>query len=213
MPVIKISDATFAELKSLAEPFVDTPESLTARLIHEEVVRRGTGRISGDANHALAQHPVSHENLAHTRLISATVDGHEMYRPKWNGLMVRLHALGLKRLGSFDALQRVSSARLRPGRFEEDGFKYVAESDFSIQGVDANLAWDHAFKLARALGIPIKAVFEWRQKEAAAHPGQHGVLEWSPPQRAQIRSPRLAHPEQAHDFRKQVLEISADAGL
>jgi hypothetical protein len=30
---------------------------------------------------------------------------------------------------------------------------------------------------------------------------------------AHIRSPRLAHPEQAQDFRKQVVEVPADAKL
>ena len=30
---------------------------------------------------------------------------------------------------------------------------------------------------------------------------------------AQVRSPRLAHPEQSRDFRKQIVEIPRDAGL
>ena len=30
---------------------------------------------------------------------------------------------------------------------------------------------------------------------------------------AQVYSPRLVHPEQASDFAKQVIEVSADAGL
>ncbi len=218
MPTITLSDATFSELKSLAEPFVDTPESLTTRLIHEEVVRRGTrsnasGYAPATKEDALRLNPISHENLAHSRLISATVDGREMYRPKWNGLRENLHVVALKRLGSFDALKRASGARLRQGRHERDGFKYLPEADLSIQGVDANLAWDHSFKLARALEIPIKVVFEWRDKEGAVHPGQRGVLEWSPPVAAHIRTPRLAHPQQAGDFRKQVVELPADAQL
>lgn len=218
MPTITLSDWTFAELKSLAEPFVDTPESLTARLIHEEVVRRGArlnalGHNSGEQDAVRRQNPISHESLAHTRLISATVDGQEMYRPKWNGLMAHVHTIALRRLGSFEALQQTSGARLRQGRFEEDGFKYLPDADFSIQGVEANLAWDHSLKLARVVGIPLEVVFEWREKEGAAHPGQRGLLEWSPAETVQVRSPRLAHPEQAQDFRKQVVEIPANARL
>jgi hypothetical protein len=30
---------------------------------------------------------------------------------------------------------------------------------------------------------------------------------------ARVRSPRLPHPERARDFRKQIVEMSADAGL
>ena len=218
MPSITLSDVAFAELKSLAEPFVDTPESLTARLIHEEVVRRGgpsNGKPFAPAaeDDALRLSPISHENLAHTRLISAAINGREMYRPKWNGIREEMHLLALQRLGSFDALKQASAARIRQGRFEEEGFKYLPDADISIQGVDANLAWDHSFKLARAVGIAIEVVFEWREKEGAVHPGRRGVLEWSPAKAAHIRTPRLAHPQQATDFRKQVMEIPADGQL
>ncbi len=35
----------------------------------------------------------------------------------------------------------------------------------------------------------------------------------APPARVRVRSPRLAHSEQAPDFAKKVLEASSDAGL
>jgi len=37
-------------------------------------------------------------------------------------------------------------------------------------------------------------------------------LDAAPP-KARVYSPRLVHPEQAEDFAKQVIEVSADAGL
>jgi hypothetical protein len=220
MPSILLSETAFDELKSLAEPFVDTPESLTARLIHEEVVRRGiqpqragtnTDVTPRDASMRL--NPISHENLAHTRVISATVDGQEIYRPKWNGLMEHVHILARKRLGSFDAVSSASGARLREGRYEDEGFKYLPEADLSIQGVDANLSWDHSLKLARAVGVSVQVIFEWRDKEGAVFPGKRGVLEWTPTRLAHIRTPRLANPEQARNFRKQIVEIPADVKI
>lgn len=220
MPSILLSETAFAELKSLAEPFVDTPESLTARLIHEEVVRRGIqAKTAGkDGNVApgdtpIRLNPISHENLAHTRLISATLDGQEIYRPKWNGLMENVHILARKRLGSFDAVCRASGARLREGRYEEEGFKYLPEADLSIQGVDANLSWDHSLKLARTVGVSVQVIFEWREKEAAVLPGKRGVLEWTPTRLAHIRTPRLANPEQARNFRKQIVEVPTDVKI
>lgn len=220
MPSILISETTFDELKSLAEPFVDTPESLTARLIHEEVVRRGIQAkgIGTNANVVpedapIRLNPISHENLAHTRVLSAMVDGQEIYRPKWNGLMENVHILARKRLGSFDAVCRASSARLREGRYEEEGFKYLPEAELSIQGVDANLSWDHSLKLARAVGVSVQAIFVWRDKEGAALPGKRGILEWTPTRLAHIRTPRLANPEQARNFRKQIVEIPADVKI
>ena len=61
---------------------------------------------------------------------------------KWNGLMDQLHVLGCKRLGSFEALKRVSHANLRKGKYEQNGYKYLPGADISIQGVSANQAWE-----------------------------------------------------------------------
>ena len=186
MPAITLSDATFAELKSLAEPFVDTPASLTAGLIHEEVMRRGispngNGRAARPAEDgSVLLNPDSHESLAFSRVLSATVDGRPIHRPKWNMIMNFVHILAYERLGSFEALRHASSARLRQGCFEEEGFKYLHESDLSIQGADSNMAWDHSLRLARTLGISINVTLEWRDRDGAAHPGKTGVLEWSP---------------------------------
>jgi hypothetical protein len=186
MPAITISDATFAKLKSIAEPFVDTPESLIERLIDEKIDSSSNGpdgrgvRPSGTPD-ALLVDPDSHESLSFTRVLSAKVNGREMHRPKWNGIFDNLHVLGLKRLGSLEKLKSFTGAGLRQGRYEEEGYRYLPEADISIQGVDANKAWNHALRVARALRVPVKVTFEWRNREGAAHPGQRAVLEWTPP--------------------------------
>jgi hypothetical protein len=186
MPAITISDATFAKLKSIAEPFVDTPESLVERLIDTEIDKRssttdGRGKVQASAPDALLIDPDSHESLSFTRVLSARVDGREMHRPKWNRIFDDLHVLGLKRLGSVEKLKNFTGAGLRRGRYEEEGYRYLSEADISIQGVDANNAWNHALRVARALRVPIKVAFEWRNREGAVHPGQRAVLEWTPP--------------------------------
>lgn len=184
-PTIILSDIADAKLKLLAEPFKDTRESLIEGLIDAELDRKGispngSGRTRTANDHALRLNPDSHENLAHARLISAVVDGRPVLRAKWNSMLEYLHVLGRKRMGSFEKLDGVSRARLRKGRYEQDGYKYLHEADLSIQGVDANLAWDRSLGLARALGVPIEVKFEWRQKEGAAHPGATAVLQWAP---------------------------------
>jgi hypothetical protein len=185
MPTVIISEPTFAKLKQISEPFVDTPESRIERLIDDELMRRGVPS-NGNA-HAptikegiISQDPMSHDSLFHTRIISATIGGKELYRPNWNGLLDYLHVLALKHLGSFDALKRASASQIRQGRYEQLGFGYVPDGDISIQGVDANMAWDHSLRLARTIEVPIKLIFEWREKEGAAHPGKRGALEWAP---------------------------------
>lgn len=184
MQSISLSDETFAKLQKLAKPFIDTPESVIIALADEELKRRvatpdPNRRVMDEQ--VLRLDPDRHESLTHARLISATVDTRALHRPKWNTLLDHLHVLARKRLGSFDALRRVSGAHLREGKYEDNGFHYLPDADLSVQGVDSNLAWDHALGLARQLRIPIQVRFEWRTKDGAARPGQTAILEWSPP--------------------------------
>jgi hypothetical protein len=77
-------------------------------------------------------------------------------------------------------VRKASHANLRSGRYEDDGYHYVDEADLSIQGVDANLACRHSFRLAKVLNVSLRITFEWREKDDAAHPGQIGIIEWNP---------------------------------
>ncbi len=183
---VTLSDPTFAMLQALARPFVDTPESVIADLADEELKRRATtpsrkpqGLATEDT--AIRLDADRHESLTHAKLLSARFDGMDLHRPKWNGLLDHVHVVARQRLGSFEALQKISGAHLRPGRYEEDGFHYLADADLSIQGVDSNLAWSHSLGIARHLRVPLRVRFEWRHKDGAARPGQAAILEWSPP--------------------------------
>jgi hypothetical protein len=184
-PSITLSDETYAKLQALARPFVDSEESVISALADAELQRRtggrnGNGGGSGREDQTLHLDPDSHDNLTHTRLLSASIGGRPIHRPKWNGVLDYLHVLARQRLNSFDALRRASGANVREGRYEESGYRYLPEADLSIQGVDANLAWDHSLGLARTLDVPIQVRFEWRHKEGAARPGEVAILEWSP---------------------------------
>lgn len=191
MPTITLSDTTYAKLQKAAKPFVDTEDAVCSRVLdfyfeHSGGTSGTNGAPSPNGNGlggstatALRLEPESRE-LAHTKLISATVDGAALNRPKWNSLMNDLHIMARKRLGPFEAVRNATHANLRRGRYEENGYKYLPEADLSIQGVDANLACDHSFRLAKAMNVSLKVTFEWRDKEGAAHPGETGVIEWSP---------------------------------
>ncbi len=184
MPTITLTDAYDVKLKTLGEPFVDTRESVIERLIDEELKRRGTtvtgnGHAGPVGDNRRRLNPDSPDGLAFTRLLSATIDRRQLNRPKWNGVMDHLHVMAVQRLG-FDEVNRISGAQLRQGRYDDNGYKYISEADFSIQGVDSNLAWAHSLRLARALGVPIRLIVEWRDVDGAAHPGETAVLEWTP---------------------------------
>jgi hypothetical protein len=109
---------------------------------------------------------------------SVTLDGRE-YRTDWNGLLQDL-LIRARKGRTWDEFRRISPANVRQGRYEKDGYKYMQEGDFSVQGVDANRAWEHSLGIAREDEIPIKVKFEWRDRDDAAHPGEIGILEWTP---------------------------------
>lgn len=181
---IALSDSTFAKLQGLARPFVDTPESIIVNLADEELKRRKVELSRASASAApeteLRLDPDRSESLTHSKLLAATFDGKEIHRPKWNGLLDHAHVMARQRLGSFEAVQKISGANIRPGQYEEEGFHYLKDADLSIQGVDSNLAWSHSLGIARHLRTAIRVKLQWRHKEGAARPGQVAVLEWSP---------------------------------
>ncbi len=120
-------------------------------------------------------------SLAFTRLRDASLDGRVIRSPKWNMLLQLSHVLAMSKLGGFEALQHATGTPIRNGRYEESGFRYVPEGDFSIQGQDANLSWQNSLNLAREIGAPIEVEFEWLNHPKAAHPGKRGRLRWQPP--------------------------------
>jgi hypothetical protein len=185
MPTIVLSDEYDAKLKTLAEPFVDTRESILQRLINEAVAQAGTtpnlnGHAHAAVNNVRHLNPDAPDDLTHTRVRSATIDGQELNRPKWKTVMDHFHVIGLQILGSFEALKQASGANLRKGRFEKDGYKYLPQADLSIQGVAAKLAWSHSLRLARAINVPVRLEIEWHDKPEAAHAGEIAFLEWIP---------------------------------
>ena len=187
MRQIALSDAYDAKLKTLVTDFGQTREDLVERLIDEEVARQA-GAANGDAptsaaaaneaDVAMTLKPAAPGSLAHTKPLTVTIDGIDLHKPKWNGLRERAHVLALKKLGSLAELKKVSDANLRSGKYEQDGYKYLPEAGFSIQGVDANASWADTFKLVKELKMPVRVEFLWREKEGAAHPGKIGVIEW-----------------------------------
>jgi hypothetical protein len=98
----------------------------------------------------------------------------------WNDLVRIAHIAAFKKAGSFDELRQVTHAQIARGERSDSGYKFVDEIGVSIQGVDANHAWEHALRLAKYLRQPLEALVEWRHNPKAAHPGESGVLEFVP---------------------------------
>jgi hypothetical protein len=180
-PVIRISEATYNKMKLVAEPFVDTPDVVISRCLDEVLASRGltpaTIPAAGAVRRLAADHP---GDLSHTSVKSVRIGDEPLAKAHWNGLLRQVHLLALEQLGSFAALQAATNSKVREGSYEDDGFHYVVEGDFSIQGQDSNLCWANSLKLARTIPIALAVEFTWQQREGAAHPGEAGTLEWHP---------------------------------
>ena len=95
--------------------------------------------------------------------------------------MLRIaHVQAFKKLGTFEELRKVTRAQIRKDSYSNEGYKPISEIGISVQGVDADHAWEYALRLAIHLRVPVKAEIEWRQKDAAAHPGERGFMAWTP---------------------------------
>src|SRR5215212_6998551 len=184
MPTIEITPATYQKLQELGIAFVDTPETVIARLADAALAVRtkqtSEPSAATTASDLIELDPFFTGNLAHTRVRRASFAEIEIEPAKWNNLLRFAHVEALKRLGSFALLKAASSARLREGRYELEGFKYVPGADISIQGLDSNLAWSSSLRLAKKLSVPVEVEFDWYAKDGAAHPGKRGHMRWEP---------------------------------
>jgi hypothetical protein len=54
----------------------------------------------------------------------------------------------------------------------DNGYRHIPEAGLSIQGQDSNYAWKATAQLIKASGMNVHLVFQWEEKDQAAHPGQ-----------------------------------------
>jgi hypothetical protein len=201
MPTINLSDKTTQKLQMLAIPLKDSYDSVIARLAEAALegipYARPDGIPSNSASPIIRVVPVTppaqakslpvvpaslptHDSLTHTRLTYASFNGEVLANPKWNNLARLAHERAYQALGSFDALQRATTARIQKGKFEEQGYVYLHGIDISLQGMDANQSWNSVAELAQRIGVPVEAHFQWRNNPSAAHPGQGSTLCYQP---------------------------------
>jgi hypothetical protein len=196
MPVIRIPGLTFKRLQAIAVPFEDTPARVIDRLLN--LYDDYEGATKGSAVASVSQPPAqtslsvqvspgtrgrafppdSPPDLGHTRVLSANFGGQKS--ENWNDLVVVAHRVAIKQLKSVDAVRSASLSNVVSGRREDSGFHYSAEGNFSIQNVDANVAWRNVLHLAHHLRLPVEVMFQWRHKQGASNPGVTGTLAWRP---------------------------------
>ena len=182
---LEIPESLFTRIQKHAIPFVDlTPISVIERWAdHFEAREVETNNHPTSVSTAPELpgrkfSPLNPPDLMHTRC-RGTFGAHSFR--KWNDLVRTAHTQAFAKAKSFEALRTVTHAQIRKGDHSGDsGYHFVPEIDISIQGVDANHAWQYALSLAQYLKTPLRVSAEWRHNDKAAFPGETAIMEWAP---------------------------------
>jgi hypothetical protein len=184
---IEIPDSLLKRMQSCAIPLVDTHISVLEKWAdfyeeHNKLADRAVAPSNGHESSSYERDLPKLDAFRPPDLTHTVVKGHfgGTAFDKWNDLVRLAHSKTFTKVGSYEGLKSVSRAQLKHGEFTEEGYRYLPEIDVSIQGVDANRAWDHSLRLAKYLHVELWAEVEWREKNGAARPGQQGLLHYRP---------------------------------
>ena len=183
MPVVRLNDATFADLSTLKTWFgTKTPSETIDRIVKEAMEQLGMERDEEpeDVIEVTSDGPMQFDaapGLTFTKPLSASVNGKALRSPRWSSLLLTMigevKAKGVS--GEKLALELQVGAKVEC--YEEEGFKYYPHLGISVQGQSASDAWKEVDRLARKWRIPVKVEFWWRQNPKAQYPGKTGVLQ------------------------------------
>jgi hypothetical protein len=182
MPVVRINDATFADLSTLKTWFgTKTPSETIDRIVQGAMDQLGIERddepegVTVTAGNGAMEFDKA-PGLAFTKPLSASINGKALHSPRWSSLLLttiaQVKAKGLEG----EKLVRELSVPAKAERYEDEGFKYHPELGISVQGQSAADAWKEVDRLATKWKIPVTVEFWWRQNSKAQHPGKTGIL-------------------------------------
>lgn len=189
MPVVRVNDATFVDLKSVATWLgTETPSQTIDRLVREKMDELGLERddAPGEIIAGNVESPVATEGdmefraapgLSFTRVLDALVAGQALGKANWAGVLTTVIAATKKKNG-MDAktLSRELQIPSKAYEYRSEGYKYQPELGISIQGQSATDAWKEIHRLAGKHHVPVQVRFQWRENDKAQYPGRIGVL-------------------------------------
>ena len=188
---IEISQKTYDRLQRRAVPFEDTPETVIAKLLDDSEAGGdgpppAKGRRSANGPPAKAtdtdidivvDDPFEPPSLKHTTVLRAEVGGQQIAKANWTTLRQAVVVIAIDECGyNLRRLLEICPMNAVDGEKSDEGYTHYPELGVSIQGQDANHAWQAAAAVARTLGVPVKVWFQWRTKSDAENPGKRGLL-------------------------------------
>lgn len=182
MPVLRINDATFADLSILKTWFgTKTPSETLDRIVRDAMDQLGLERDETQEGVATntsdgTMHFEATPGLAFTKPLQANIGKKVLGGPSWASIL--LFIIGeIKRQGlEGEMLVRELGVPARTDQYETDGYRHYPDLGISVQGQSASDCWREIERLSGKWKIPVKVTFEWRRSEKAQHPGKTGVL-------------------------------------
>ena len=173
MPQIDVQNSTMERLKRLAEPFVDTPETVILKAL--AALESLTGEEESEvlpSDVDITIDPRNIPNLTHTKVLNAKLEGKTVQRPNWNSVLDLVLIRGRKNGLKAHEIQRITNVNVKEGSKVDEGYSYIESVNLSIQGQDSNAACRGILAMSRHLKMPVELEFMWRTKDGAAHPGK-----------------------------------------
>lgn len=179
MPDISIQTSTFERLQSNAQPLVDTIDSVIIRALDALEIKAPPATAYHTSSNVQERRidPRQLPKLTHSKVLGAAIAGTPVTRPNWNLLLDEILLLAMKRVGTFDKVQKLCPVNMVSGRKEDEGYNYLHDVDISVQGQDSNGACRAIVTVTQALGIELEISLMWRHKEGAAFPGERARIQ------------------------------------
>jgi hypothetical protein len=180
MPVVRISDQSFASLGTLGIWFkTDTPSDTIDKIVRKTMaeLEHATEIIESFASTSKIYRHFPEDSVAFTKPFEAQVGKLVVQKPNWSNILLaairELSFLGFvgKQL---EALLEVPS-RAQP--YQKEGFRYYADLKLSIQGQSASDACEEICRIAVQHGIALRVGFAWRDNHKAIFPGKSARIE------------------------------------
>jgi len=182
MPVIRINDATFADLSTLRAWFgTKTPSETIDRIVREAMEQLGMERndepegVAATTSDGAMQLDTA-PGLTFTKPLAASINGKALHSPRWSAILLAMIAQVKAKGFESEKLVRELAIPAKAEQYEDEGFKYHPDLGISVQGQSASDAWKEADRLAKKWRIPVTVEFRWRQNPKAQYPGKTGVL-------------------------------------
>jgi hypothetical protein len=189
MPItLVLPDALVKKMQTVAVPLQDTHLTVIDRAI-DALIEKMSG--TGAPNTVAASAAVADGNVVYpadappslkfTKPLAIKLEGEALPKNElyWNLLLFRVIRIAAKKMEK-QALRQAILVNQVEGKNEANGYRYISEAKLSVQGSEAKNAWKATIHLIKAAALSVDVVFQWENKEGAAHPGQVAHMTYAP---------------------------------